>query len=244
MNKLPIFLLMILVLSVGAFAVPKLNGYVTDNANILNPTEIQQLNERITHIEKNTSVEIAIVTVPDTEGDSKDNYAIMIGQENGVGKKADDNGVVILWSVGNQHGGFIATGRGIESVLTDAEVGMIGRSARPLFDQGAYAAGFNKILDGIDDQLHKEYTSATTSTQEPPDGGIIVIAVILGLFFIIIIAVATETEGSSGGSSGGSWGGSSYVSRGGFSSGFSSGGRSGGFSGFGGGGFGGGGGGF
>lgn len=191
-----VLLALVLLVSVHAL---KLNGYVTDSANVLSPAEEELLAQQIGNLERNTSVQIAIVTVPDTGGDDKSSYAIALGEENGVGKKGEDNGVVILWVEGEQHGGFIATGRGIESVLTDSEVSSIGRSSRPLFDQKQYYQGFKTILDGIEQQVKTEYVSTTTfnSGMQPiglPDifgsGGISTFMIFIAIGFFIMITIS------------------------------------------------------
>jgi uncharacterized protein len=220
-------LVMLILLSGIVSAYPKLNGYVNDFANLLSDSEEQQLTHTIEQIQANSTVEIAVVTVESTNGEDRTMFANKMGEQNGVGKKTTDNGVVILWSLDNEQGGAIATGRGIESILTDSEVGRIGRGSRQYFDDKKYYDGFNYILVEVDKQVNAEYPTGVLN-EDYSDWWIwlIIILVIIFLLFFLIPLL-------SGG--GGSWSGGSYVSSGGFSS--SSGG---GFS-FGGGSFGGGG---
>jgi len=242
MNKMwcGLFVLLLLLPIVSAsYVAPKLTGYVNDFAGILSSSEREQLTSQITTIVQNSTVEIAIVTVDSTNGDSKANFAIQVGQNNGVGKSADNNGVVILWVTGDEHGGFIATGRGIGDVLTDVEMSRLGREARPLFNDGKYYDGFKLILDGIKEKIDARYNSPTqsaTSSDGMPTWMLVLILIGGGLALLFVIAMLSD-----GGSGGGSFGGGSYV--GGGLGGFSGGGGSS-FGGFGGGGFGGGGGGF
>lgn len=146
----------IVLLLIGiVYGYPKLDNYVNDFANLLSPEEEAKLNEGIHNINFNYSVEIAIVTLLNTEGDGRTNYANRIGEENGVGKKGKDNGIVILWSLDNEKGGAIATGRGIESILNDAKVVRIGRASREYFDNDKYYQAFEFILDEIKVELDK-----------------------------------------------------------------------------------------
>lgn len=135
---------------------PKLTPYVSDFANLLTPEQEQNLNDLITGIEKNTSAEIAIVTVLSTDGEDRVMYANHLGEENGVGKKDKSNGIVVLWSVDNENGGAIAVGRGIESLLNDAKVTRIGRQYRPLFDEGKYYEAFVNITEDLNKELQTQ----------------------------------------------------------------------------------------
>jgi uncharacterized protein len=223
----------------------KLNKYVTDSAGILTDFQIQQLNDRCAQIEKQTTVEIAIVTVKDTSGAGRTLFASKLGDVNGVGKAATDNGVVVMWSIANEHGGAIATGRGIGDVLTDATVVNIGRNSRPYFDKSEYFEGFNSILNDIEPKINATKSGNTTAGDLNVSGFAFLFITFLFLpvwvwILIIIILLSFLMMGSSGGSGG--FGGSSggFGGLGGFGGGDNdSGGGS-----FGGGGFGGGGGSF
>ena len=56
-------------------------------------------------IEQNTTFEIAIVTINGTGGQNRVEFAGKIGDFNGVGKKDIENGVVVMWSIGDDFGG-------------------------------------------------------------------------------------------------------------------------------------------
>lgn len=233
MKKIYLILLILLIGSVYAY--PNLNGNrVNDYANILSPAEEQLLTEQINNMERNTSSQFAIVTVTSTDGEGRVLYAAHIGDQNGVGQKILDNGVVILWSLEYEKGGAIATGRGIGDILTDATVANIGRIHRSEFDNKQYYTAFSGILTDLQTRLN---TTANGSIILLNDNTlptwVIVLILFGGLLFIgIVVAALSENDGTGGSGFGGGYIGSS----GGWSSG------SGGFSGgFGGGGFGGGG---
>lgn len=224
---------------VNANEYPVLNGYVNDYANILTPQEKMLLNDRVASIERNTTVEIALVSVQTTNGEATSQFATKIGDKNGVGKKATDNGVVVLISFDNERGGFIATGKGIEGTLTDVKCSRIWDNSKSYFTNKRYYDGYDSILNGIEREI--DVGNATVSSSDTPDlggMGIFVIVLIAIFVFILLIAFIAIIGGSGRGGygGGGSSGGRSGGSGGGGGSG-SSGGS------FGGGGFGGGGGG-
>lgn len=164
---------------------PTLNGYVNDFANLLTPEEELSLSNHISAIEKNTSVEIAILTIENTNGEDKITYAARTGDKNGVGKSDTDNGVVILWSLSNIEGGAIATGRGIESTLTDSTVGNIGRTSRKYFNNKEYYNGFEFIISQIESKIVSTSQLSVNTTSENTDVSFTIISVVVLLVIIV-----------------------------------------------------------
>lgn len=225
---------------VSANDYPVLTGYVNDYANILTPHEKMLLNDRVASIERNTTVEIALVSIQTTNGEATSQFATKIGDKNGVGKKATDNGIVVLISFENERGGFIATGKGIEGTLTDVKCSRIWDNSKTYFTDKRYYDGYDSILNGIEKEI--DVGNATVSATSTPELGgfgvfiIILLIIMFGLVFVVFLFAAGGIRGGSGGFGGGGFsGGGSYGGGGGDSG--SSGGS------FGGGGFGGGGGG-
>lgn len=227
-----VLILIRLILNVSA-EIPKIEPYVNDFAGLLNFEEELKLNMLADEIEKNTTYEIAIVTVLNTEGQDRLEYANKIGDENGVGKKDMDNGIVVLWSLENEKGGAIATGRGSESIFNDAKVGRIGREAREIYcDKEEYYNCFEFIIN----ELKKEIVSynstiinetSSEDNSQSPLFWVLVIIVAGGLFIISILpnssdssshsnsTISFPSSSSSGGFRGGSFGGGSFGGAGG-----------------------------
>jgi len=205
-NKLTLILLLTIFLVVTVSAdttIPRIEPYVNDFAGLLSPQEELQLNLLADSIENATRFEIAIVTVQSTGGQDRLEYANMIGDQNGVGKKDADNGVVVLWSVGDDAGGAIATGRGSESFITDATTGTIGRAARPYFDKGEYYNGMNYIVTELNKviithQLAVNNSGISTTGESNDTGGIIFVVILLsiGFFIIMVLVKVFDSSGS------------------------------------------------
>jgi uncharacterized membrane protein YgcG len=136
--------------------IPKIVPYVNDFAHLMSQDQIDKLNLQADDIENRTSFEIAIVTVPTTNGIDRILFANKIGDLNGVGKKKIDNGLVLLWTEDNEQGGAIAVGRGAESIFNDAKVGTIVRAARSYYDDGNFYEGFEYELTQIDTELIRQ----------------------------------------------------------------------------------------
>lgn len=232
------FIILILCCAIASAAnYPGLTGYVNDFAQIMTPDEEANLTNTLTFLEANTTVEIAIVTVPDTDSQDRVTYAARLGEQAGVGKAATDNGVVVLYSLSNEKGGAIATGRGIESTLNDAKVSRIGRAHKASFDEGRYYDGFSGIITDISAELMPADKTALETLSGLSVWAKVIIIICVLLLLLIIIGIAANSDSGSGG---GSWGGAGYI--GSSNSWSSSSGSS--FGGFGGGSFGGGGGSF
>ena len=187
--------------NISSADIPRIEPYVNDYAGLLTPAEELQLNQLADQIESNTTFEIAIVTVLGTDGQDRLEFANMIGDQNGVGKKDTDNGVVVLWSVGDDQGGAIATGRGSESFITDSTTGTIGRAARSqYFDKEEYAAGFNYILVELDKVIIKHQTPINTSVgigNDSPDSSAWLWGILFSFAFMIFIKLITNLTDSS-----------------------------------------------
>jgi uncharacterized protein len=191
MNKKPILLLLILLLLPIVLAeIPAYKGYVTDNANILGDygPQIEKLCEEI---EKNTTAEVAVLTIESLEGEPLEEYSLSIARSWGIGKEEKDNGLLLLISVQDRKYRF-ETGYGLEGVLPDAKTGRIGRYIlTPAFRQEEYGRGVHEALTEIkgllqeDPSIVAKYKPTTMGTF----GGLIVFGY---LILLLILLVATE----------------------------------------------------
>ena len=83
---------------VFAFELPPVPaGFVNDFANIFSDAEEQELESRLTSVERDTSAEIAVLTVPSLDGDTIEELAVKTFEQWGIGKQGADNGVLLLF---------------------------------------------------------------------------------------------------------------------------------------------------
>ncbi len=122
------------------------NGRVSDMAGVLNPSETQQIAALLSTLEEKTGVEGAVVTIRRTDGRAVKDFATELFNRWGIGKKGQDNGLLILLSLGDRRI-EVETGYGIEGVLPDGRVGeVLDRRVIPHFREGDYGAG---LLAGV-----------------------------------------------------------------------------------------------
>lgn len=231
-------------------------GYVIDLAGVLNDKTKTQLTALSTELEQKTGAQLAVVTVKSLDGNEIQPYANDLFQHLGIGKKKQDNGVMLLIAP-NDRKYWTEVGHGLEPIINDARAGDAGRLMVPYFRQGDYSSGATAAAW----QLAKYIAEAKGVTltgapqlrpvQHDSDGGHLGLWIVLGIILLIFLfsrggrSSNINRPGGGMGSGwwigpmmGGGWGGSS---RGWGSGGGGWGGGGGGFGGFGGGSSGGGG---
>lgn len=208
--------------------IPAYKGYVNDFAGMIPGKEEESLESLLVNYEKQTTNEIAVVTVESIGSESVEDYTMRLAEKWKVGKADKDNGVIIL--VAEEEKKIrIEVGYGLEPVLTDTKAKLIiDREMTPRFKQGNYADGVTAGASAVIAVLNGSYNP---SAGGQTGGGGLSALTILVLIILGVIVLAVIIAALSGDAGGGSW-----SSGGGFSSGGGGGGG-----GFGGGGFGGGG---
>lgn len=216
----------------------KPKGFITDEAKILGDTA--DLEQTLLTFEKETSNEIAVLTINSLQGGSIEDYAVKVFEKWGVGKKGKDNGVLVVIAK-EDRAIKIEVGYGLEGALPDSTAKLIiENEITPLFKQENYHDGLKKGLDAIMLAAKGEYKPSTNKKESSLGGwiGFGIFLFVLGLIILSSIFGRKKTKdryvnrnhrgggtgfwssGSSGGSSfGGSSGGSGFGGFGGGSSG-------------------------
>ncbi len=145
------FLFISLALVVSGSAVlaqifPEPEGFVSDFASLLSPSNKTQIENRLEKLEQETGAELAVVTIIFLDGETIESYAVGLFEEWGIGKKEQDNGVLFLTSMIDRQV-RIEVGYGLEPIITDGRAGRIlDREVLPHYESGDYEAG---ILAGV-----------------------------------------------------------------------------------------------
>lgn len=222
-----------LIFSLSALSLPKLTGFVVDDANIFSKSEESQLTSLLLGLEKDSDIQARVVSVKSLEGYDIADYTVRLAEDWKIGTKAEDNGLILLIAP-NERDVRIEVGYGLEHKLTDGMSGYIIRQdIIPNFRGGSYFAGVkaglitvNNVMTGKTTITQQDIQRSRESEKKGSSLGYIIFMIILavlfrGRLFPMLLVGSMLGGGSRGGRSGGS-----------------------GFGGFGGGGFGGGGGGF
>ncbi|MBI5228363.1 TPM domain-containing protein [Candidatus Micrarchaeota archaeon] len=210
-------------------------GYVNDYANIIDSSTELELEQMISDFEKNNSVEIAVVTVSDLQGTDIETYAVELFKKWGIGKKKEDNGVLLLIAV-KERKVRIEVGYGLEYILTDLKTKeVIDNVIVPDFKEENYDDGIYYGVLAITQIIEDgNYSPSLVKAQNNDFEIWSTICLTFVIIFIIILIIWKFGSGFGGSEGGGHYGGGrSGGSGGGWSSGGSSsggfgGGRSGG----------------
>lgn len=230
----------------------KTKQLVNDFAHLLQASEERALEAKLVAYAKETSTQIAVVSVETIAGEDAFTYAQRLATAWGIGGKEHNNGVLLLVAK-KERQIRIQTGYGVEGFLPDVTAKRIIENViKPAFRDARYYQGLNKATDIIMDLGKGEYQGdpAMERSEGIPDWAIIIIFILL---IILISWLSQNNDDDDGGYyRGGRYDGprrrgrSIIIPGGGFGGGGSfgggfGGGGGGGFGGFGGGSFGGGG---
>lgn len=125
-----------------------LQGRVTDAADILTPDEEMRLSARLARYEEKTRHQMVVATTPDLKGARVDNSGTCLGLRWRIGHKGHNDGIVILVAP-KERQTRIATGSGMEKILTDDKALAVIDRMTPRFKQGDYAGGLSIGIDAI-----------------------------------------------------------------------------------------------
>ncbi|MFS8878496.1 TPM domain-containing protein [Synechococcus sp. H55.8] len=142
-------------------------GWVSDTADILSSSTENELNRLLTQLEQRTSAEMAVVTVPNTQGYATPKaFTTQLFNYWGIGKAGRNNGVLFLISVGDRRV-EIETGRGLATILPDSRVQqIIDQQILPKFRNrdfdGGTLAGVRQLTSVLQGQPVAEVPSAAS----------------------------------------------------------------------------------
>src|SRR3954467_14215062 len=105
MNRFLIFILVFVISSqvVAQKKVPALWGQrVHDEAKVLSTTAVDNLERQLKNFEDSTTNQVAVLIVPSLEGVTIEQYGVRVATEWKLGQEKNDNGVLLLVSIGDR----------------------------------------------------------------------------------------------------------------------------------------------
>ena len=222
-----------------AVTVPRLTGPVVDEARLLRPIDLSNVEAFVKQVNSAADIQMAVLITPSLEGSDIESYTMAVAESWKLGKKGSDRGLLLVVAP-NERRMRLEVGYGLEGDITDAySKQILSDFMRPYFRQGRYADGIlvavelvaKKLGAGVsapvgDQERLRPSVSIERGTLSPIAKFLIFILVVF-LFLVLRFAGGYHGRGYGGG---GGWYG------GGGGGGFGGGGFSGGGGGFGGGG--------
>lgn len=175
---------------------------VNDLAGVMTQAQADSLEQRLVAYSDSTTTQIAVLVVPDLEGQDAASYAIDTHESWGVGSAGNDNGALILVKPKNENGGgevFISIGYGLEGAIPDAYTKRIIEDVMiPCFIEEDYFGAIQGACDKIIRLADGEDFSASSGEETSGVfGGLIFLAI-----FLMIVWVVMKRGGKNGGTSG------------------------------------------
>ena len=197
MTWLRAFLLLLILAAAPAAAqdFPKLTGRVVDAANIIPDGEEAALTGKLAAVERATSRQLVVATVPSLGGYPIEDYGYQLGRHWEIGQKGANNGLILLVAP-NERKVRIEVGYGLEPIMTDALSGEIIRDRiLPAFKAGDYPAGINAGADAIIEQLQappeqaeqKALAAQERTRSRSSDGGSLLPLIFWGFVLLFIL---------------------------------------------------------
>ncbi len=137
---LAIFLLSCMILPVRA----DYNYYVIDNAGLLYPEEIADLEANAAALSEDYGIDVVILTVDSLAGKTAQNYADDYYDTNGY----SEDGLLFLLAM-EEREWYISTCGSVIYALTDYGIQQLGEDILPYLSSGAWYDGFCSFLDGL-----------------------------------------------------------------------------------------------
>lgn len=184
---------------------PKL---VNDFAGMLSADQRQALETKLVRFDKETSTQIAVISVDDLQGLDVSDYAARIFDRWGIGRDGSDNGILILMKPKTADSSgqvFISTGYGLEGAVPDALAGrIVDYDLLPAFRAGDYYAGLDSATNTLMGLTRGEFTAQQYLDRHGGGGraGAIVMLAILVLMIMLLFGRGRRrgyTMGSGGG---------------------------------------------
>jgi uncharacterized protein len=168
---------------------PSPQRLVNDFGGLLNYSEIDQLEKTLVAYNDSTSNQVAIVVIRSLGTYDIEDWALEIGKKWGIGRKAKNNGVLILVSLEPKKIN-ISTGYGLEGALPDILCKrIISDEITPAFKQKQYFTGLDRGVKAIRKATLGEYKMEDSDRQSSGSAGIIIFIFIAVFILFIIIAI-------------------------------------------------------
>ena len=142
--------------------------YVTDEAGVIAPGLLAQLNQRLAAFERQTSNQIVAVVYPKLpKGASLEDYTQQLYTAWKIGSKKNSNGVLILVFI-QDHKIRIQPGYGLEGAMPDALCSRIIRETiAPAFRAGNYGVGLASGITAVMQATKGEYKGTGHANGKP-----------------------------------------------------------------------------
>lgn len=184
---------------------PKLTGRVVDEAHLLQPAQVQQIEALSTQVEEASTRQFVVATVPDLQGYTIEDYGYRLGRTWEIGQGQANNGVILLVAP-KERKVRIEVGYGLEPIMTDALSSVIiNQTVLPRFRDGDMAGGIVAGSQAIAEQLKlpleaaearaKQLASQRVKRQDNTGDALIAVFWIMVFLFVLMPILFGRAKG-------------------------------------------------
>ena len=130
--------------------VPRLSARVTDQTGTLTPAQMVALEARGAALEQRKGAQLVVLVVATTAPEAIEPYALAVFEQNGIGRKDTDDGVLLLVAKDDRKA-RIEVGRGLEGAIPDLAASRIIREyLAPHFRKGDWFGGLDEATQALE----------------------------------------------------------------------------------------------
>jgi uncharacterized protein len=168
--RLLLTLLLLMPLAAQAQNFPKRDKEpVVDAAGVLNPAQKAEITALAEQINKDTTRQFVVATIPDLEGYDIADYGYQLGRHWGIGQKDANNGIILIVAPKDRKV-RIEVGYGLEPIMTDALAsGIINNLILPKFKAGDLPGGIVAGAQAIGEQMKLPLEAAEARAKAEAD---------------------------------------------------------------------------
>lgn len=167
--------------------------HVSDPASLLTHDTVSYLNEKLTQLEKETSIQSAVAVLPSVGDSDVFEFSQELFRKWGIGHRDKNDGLLLTY-VEDQHIIRFHTGYGLEGVLPDAVCKRIQQQKMiPFFKEGKINEGMRAGIDALYERLVSEGKSESddeSSGTDSDDDDFLITLVTIIATVVLIFAVA------------------------------------------------------
>src|SRR5215813_770959 len=183
-------------------SLPTLSGRVVDQAGILEAAARSRIDSKLEQLERKTSTQLVVVTLPSLQGYDIADYGYRLGRHWGVGQKGLNNGALLIVAP-NERKVRIEVGYGVEGTLTDAISRLIIENAiLPRFRAGDVSGGIERGVDDLVQVLSgdaEDFKRRAAERERPGGaedfGAFALVVLLLLVWFIVVVRRSQQRQG-------------------------------------------------
>jgi len=189
-------LMALMPLTLLALDAPQLTGRVNDLAHLMTPGAVSRLEQKLAAFERESSNQVAVLTIPSLEGDDIDQFSIRVAEQWKLGQKGKDNGVLMVIAKAERKV-RIEVGMGLQGVLPDVSASRIIRETmRPYLKANDFDQGVSAGVDAIIGATKGEFKGSPQEPRKKGHKGRSLSSIPMS-FIVLLVAVAVAAVAAS-----------------------------------------------